>query len=407
MGSTGGRALGFGLPALARAAIDEIGRGLYGVACSGGADSIALAHATIAGAGAANVVVVHVDHGLRTDSAEVGEGVAAWARGQGAAAVVRRVEVAPRASLEAAAREARYAALSQIADELGLAVMFLAHTARDQAETVLMRILRGTGPAGLAGIPARRGLFARPFLELPRAEIEAYVAAHQLPTWHDPMNDDPRFARVRVRQQLLPMLRAENPALDDALLRLAASAREWLEVIDPLAAPHARFPIDCTALARQPAAVRKRALALALEARDIAYDASHLDALDALILAPSRGEVALDLPATRLVRSYDHLAPASGQSPKPEAQSPSLPPDHELRTHRPGDRMRPARLHGRSRKLSDLYIDAKVPRSARRTARVMVRRRDRAIVWAEFIGWAHGETPRKLSEDLPDPPGRF
>jgi tRNA(Ile)-lysidine synthase len=383
-----------GLRVSAGRAIEQIGPGLYGCACSGGADSIALADAVIACARAANVVIVIIDHGLRTGSADVADQVAAWARGQGAAAVVRRVAVEPRASIEAAARDARYAALAEIADELGLAAILLGHTARDQAETVLMRVLRGTGPAGLAGIPRRRGLFVRPFLELPRAAIDAYIAEHHLPTWHDPMNDDARITRVRVRERVLPVLRAENPALDDALLRLAASAREWTEVIDAAARPFARFPIVCSELARQPAAIRKRAVALALEAANLAYDATHLDALDAIVTAPPRGEVAIDLPGARLVRTYDDLSPVSGRSPKSEVRSP--PPGHDLRTWQPGDRMRPARLQGRSRKLSDLYIDAKVPRAARRTARVLVRQSDRTIVWAEFIGLAFGESPEVL-----------
>ena len=389
MRSTGRGASGFGLRASARAELEAIGPGLYGIACSGGADSIALADTVIECAGAANVVVVTIDHGLRHGSSDVADEVAAWARGQGAAAVVRRVEVPREASIEAAARNARYAALSAVADELGLAAIFLGHTARDQAETIVMRILRGTGPAGLAGIPRRRGLFVRPFLDLPRSAIDAYVAERHLPTWHDPMNDDAAITRVRVRERILPLLREENPALDDALVRLAASAREWADVIDELARPFARFPIACSPLAAQPAAIRKRALALALEAQGLAYDAVHLDALDTLVVAPPRGEVALDLPGARVVRSYDLLAPAEARSPKPEAH-PS--PGYDLRTWQPGDRMRPARLHGRSRKLSDLYIDAKVPREARRAARVLVRQSDRAIVWAEYIGLAFGES---------------
>src|SRR3569623_636704 len=190
------------LRAAVNAAIGQVGPGVYGVACSGGADSIALADAAIAVVGAPNVVIVTIDHGLQPASAEVAEGVAAWARAQGAPAIVRRVtvgahEVGAKAiakpgkgggSLEAAARKARFAAFDQVIDELGLGAMLLAHTARDQAETVLMRILRGTGPAGLAGMAARRGPFVRPWLEVPRADIEEYVRARTLPVWDDPIN---------------------------------------------------------------------------------------------------------------------------------------------------------------------------------------------------------------------------
>jgi tRNA(Ile)-lysidine synthase len=371
--------------------IDRLGPGLFGVACSGGADSLALADAAIAEAGAAHVVVVTVDHGLTEGSARVADRVAAWARGHGAGAVVRRVDVAPRASVEAAARTARYAALDAVADELGIEWCFVGHTARDQAETVVMRIVRGTGPAGLAGIPTIRGRFVRPLLELPRAVIDGYVAARALPAFDDPMNADRRVARIRMRDHILPVLRAENPAIDDALLRLAASAREWMAVIDDHADRFAWFPIDCRALALQDPAIRKRALALALEREGLGYDASHLDQLDALIGQPARGEVAIDVPGARIVRSYDLLAVAG----RPDAGRPGrfIAPSgpYELRTWRAGDRMCPARLRGRSRKLSDLYGDAKIPRELRQHAQVLVRDPDRVIVWAEHVGIAFGE----------------
>jgi tRNA(Ile)-lysidine synthase len=321
--------------------------------------------------------------------------VAAWARGEGAAAVVRRVEVVRRGSLEAAARKARYAALDALADELGLTCILLGHTARDQAETVLLRLLRGTGPAGLAAIPAVRGRYLRPLLALERSAIDAYVRAHALAVWDDPMNRDHRIARVRVREEILPALQRENPQLPAALVRLARSASEWLEVIDALAAPFARAPIDCEALAEQPAAIRKRAVSLALDAAGLDYDAAHLERLDRLITAPGRGEVSIDVPGGTVVRSYGALsitAPAPQDAPIAPMTGPMIAPEgYELRTWRAGDRMRPARLKGRSRKLSDLYIDAKVPRAMRATARVLVRLCDTQIVWAEHLGAAFGE----------------
>ncbi len=304
--------------------IDRLGTGLIGVACSGGADSIALADATISIAGARNVVVVTVDHGLTAASTTVAEQVATWARGCGAAAVIRRVEVERRASIEAAARDARYVALEAAVIELGVVAMFLGHTARDQVETVLMRIVRGTGPAGLAAIPERRGPFVRPLLSLSRTSIDAYVSERGLPTWDDPMNTDNTLTRIRTRDRILPALRVENPAIDDALVRLAASAREWLEVIDVHAVPFGRFPIDCPALAAQPAGVRKRALTLALDHARMSYDASHLEQLDALITAPSRGEVAIDLPGGRLVRSYATLTSGWARRAPPHPCCPKL-----------------------------------------------------------------------------------
>jgi tRNA(Ile)-lysidine synthase len=377
--------------------IDRLAPGLFGLACSGGADSMALADAAITVVGANNVVILHVDHGLSAGSAAIADQVAAWARGQGVAAVIRRVEVERRASIEAAARDARYAALEAIRREIGAAWVLLGHTARDQAETVLMRIVRGTGPAGIAGMPAIRDCFVRPLLELPRELTEAYVRERGLPTWDDPMNADRRLARVRFREVVLPVLRAENPAIDDALCRLAAASREWLGALDDVAEPIARFPIRAAELVAHAAAVRKRAYAQALEHAGVDYDAAHLEAIDELALREGDGEVSLDVPGARVVRSYDMLDLRPAGSPS-TASSPELvpPAGHELRVWRAGDRMKPARLKGRSRKLSDLYIDAKIPREVRRHARVLVRERDQVIVWAEHLGIAFGESPEVI-----------
>jgi tRNA(Ile)-lysidine synthase len=343
------------------------------------------------------VVALSIDHGLLPGSAAVSAGVAAWAHAQGAAAVVRRVDVVRRGSLEAAARTARYAALDALADELGLACVLLGHTARDQAETVLLRLLRGTGPAGLAAIPVQRDRFVRPFLAIERAAIDAYARARALPIWHDPMNEDRRIARVRVREEILPALRRENPRLDAALVRLARSCAEWLEVIDAQARRFARFPIDSLTLAAEPAAIRKRALSIALEAAGLDYDASHLEAIDQMITAGEHGQRSIDVRGGAVVRSYRVLsiapiAPSALEpAPAPAVEIPA-PDGFEVRRWRAGDRMRPARLKGRSRKLSDLYIDAKVPRAMRDTARVIVRISDATIVWAEHVGPAFGES---------------
>jgi tRNA(Ile)-lysidine synthase len=381
--------------AAVNAQIGRVGPGLYGVACSGGADSLALADAAIRAAGPAHVVVLTIDHGLVPGAAEAAAAVAAWARGQGAAAVVRSVTVERRGSLEAAARRARYAALEAVADELGLACVLVGHTARDQAETVMMRLLRGTGPAGLAAIAVQRGRFVRPLLGIDRDAIDRYVRARGLPVWHDPMNDDRRVARVRMRCDILPLLRRENPQLDAALCRLAASASEWLEVIDALARPFARFPIDARRLATHPAAVRKRAVSLALEAAGLDYDAVHLDQLDRLIVGGDRGQTSLDVRGGSVVRTYGSVSVAGRDEPTLAAlEVPHA--GYELRTWRAGDRMRPARLKGRSRKLSDLYIDAKVPRAARAMARVLVRSSDATIVWAEHLGPAFDEPCAEL-----------
>jgi tRNA(Ile)-lysidine synthase len=393
-----------------RAALDELGAGAVGVACSGGADSMALAHAVIAARRGRDVVVVHVDHGLRAESAAVAAGVSAWAEEQGAAIEVRRVTVDGGASVEDAARRARYAALDAVIDARGLAAMLTAHTARDQAETVLMRVLRGTGPAGLGGIPRRRARYVRPLLAVPRAATEAYVAGHRLPTWADPMNDDPRFARARLRA-LWPGLAAENPGLDEALARLASAAGEWTEVIDAaVAAAQLRDELDCARLAAAPAAVAKRAIALAAERAGLALAADHLNAIHALARRPTAGTVAIDVPGGRAVRVYDRLAFEAGPSTRAGEDAAgaatlivkNAPGPTEIRTVQPGDRMRPARLRGRSRKLSDLYTDARVPRAARADARVVVDAGSGEILWAEHLGAAFGTAIEvAISEENP------
>ena len=379
--------------AVAAAVADLPARARAGVACSGGADSVALADAAVAALGARRVVLLHVDHRLHPDSGRTAAAVGELAAELGAACEVLEVTVGQGASLEEQARAARYAALEAAAARLGLACVLGGHTARDQAETVLMRVLRGTGPAGLAGIPARRGPHRRPLLGLPRADVEAYVTARRLPVITDPMNADRRFTRVRIREDLMPALAAENPRLEDALGRLAASAAEWAAHVDAAArAVIARPPVAAADVAAAGPAVGKRALQLL--AAPAALDADHLDAAWALVTGPARGTRGVDVPGARVERRYGHVivTPAGGAAAAPAPLAASGPEGpYVIRPWRPGDRMRPARLRGRSRKLSDLFVDARVPRDLRACARVVVAQSGE-IVWAEHVGPAAGAT---------------
>jgi tRNA(Ile)-lysidine synthase len=412
------------------AALASAPPGLLGVACSGGADSIALVDAAAEVLGAASVVLLHIDHGLRAGSAEVAAEVCSWAERRGVKAVARRVHVPAGASLEQSARQARYQALDQLADEVGVVAVATAHTARDQAETVLMRIVRGTGIAGLAAIPARRGRYLRPLLDVERAAIERYVQERALPVWEDPMNADPRFLRSRVRHHLMAELRAENPSVEAALRQLAAHAQEWADAIDLTAEPLSR-QLRASALVVAPAAVRKRAFALALGRLGLGFDAEHLEQLDQL-MSRAHGTQRVALPGATAVREYDDLrfersgAPSfrAGQHVEaaatrslPAAIPAALldePARFVVRRPSPGDRMRPSRLQGRSRKLSDLFIDAKVPQRQRALAQVVCQRSDGAIVWVEHLGFAYGvenEAERAPPSDLrptepPDPAER-
>jgi tRNA(Ile)-lysidine synthase len=379
-----------------------------GIACSGGPDSMVLSDATVCVAGASRVSLLHVDHALRPDSSRDAELVSTWASKAGIACHVVRIQVEPGASLEDAARRARYAVLGRLARRLGLAWVLTAHTARDQAETVLMRIMRGAGPGGIAGIPPRRNRYLRPLLDIPRSVVDAYVEERELPTVVDMMNADPRFLRARVRHQLLPLLARENPRIEEALCRLADSAREWSEAIDSAADRLVAGELDCNSIATAPAAVAKRALARAAAAQGLSPEAIHLDTLRELCKQPSAGTRTIDLPGGRAVRIYDRLqfVPATAHTLSPPGLAVDGPEGpYEIRPWRPGDRMRPPRLGGRSRKLSDLYTDARVPRGLRSTARVVVRSRDGAIVWAEHLGSAHGAHVSVTASDVDRPAG--
>jgi tRNA(Ile)-lysidine synthase len=203
------------------------------VACSGGPDSLALlalaVHAEL------DPVAVYVDHGLRPDSALDGDAVVAAAAQLGARAVVRTVHVAAGGNLEERARVARYDALDRARTELGATAVLVAHTADDQAETVLLNLVRGSGSSGLAGMPVRRGHVVRPLLGVRRSEVRACCDAFGLAPVEDPTNDDPAYRRNWVRHAVLPALSdgAERD-LVPVLTRQAAVLRAEADLLDEL-----------------------------------------------------------------------------------------------------------------------------------------------------------------------------
>jgi len=198
------------------------------VALSGGPDSTALLAALAALRDAGRLLEVralHVDHGLRAGSAEDGsfcEAVCLRLRVPLERAAVR---VAP-GNVQAQARRARYGALREAAARVGATRIATGHTRTDQAETVILRLLRGAGARGLAGIPPRRGPFVRPLIDRSRGEVLAYLAGAGLPFLEDPTNATPRFLRNRVRRELVPLLERLNPSLERALSRTADLLRE-------------------------------------------------------------------------------------------------------------------------------------------------------------------------------------
>ena len=200
------------------------------VACSGGPDSTALldALARLAPPRDWRLSVAHVDHGLREGSAHEADAVGALAERYGASFQALKVTIEPGASLQDRARQARHAALRDAAAASAASAVALGHTADDQAETVLMRLLSGATPRGLTAIAERTGLLARPLLRVWREETHAYCAALRLTTVDDPSNADPRFLRSRVRHELLPALEAVFPGARRRLVILAERQRRLL-----------------------------------------------------------------------------------------------------------------------------------------------------------------------------------
>jgi tRNA(Ile)-lysidine synthase len=248
------------------------------IAVSGGADSVALLRAVLFlkadCGGIGNVYAAHLNHGLRGSAADADQDWLAQLCGRlGVALTVGRADVVDLAAqqgdgLEAAARDARYRFLRRAAEEVGARYVAVAHTADDQAETVLHRIARGTGLGGLSGMPASRPLsptvtLVRPLLAVRRAEVLQYLTDIGQDYRSDESNADPRFTRNRLRHELLPLLRRQyNPSVDLALLRLAEQAGEvqiWIaEQAERLAdacvviESQDRVRIECQAILREP-----------------------------------------------------------------------------------------------------------------------------------------------------------
>ncbi|HEX3211313.1 MAG TPA: tRNA lysidine(34) synthetase TilS, partial [Actinomycetota bacterium] len=253
--------------ALAAAGVPAAGDGVA-VAVSGGADSLALLHGlrALAGPRGWRLAVLTVDHGLRPGSAADAAFVADHAKALGLPVLVRTLgpaDLAPhrQAGPEGAARAARYGALWPAADELGCAWLATGHTLDDQAETVLLQLLRGTGPDGLAGMSVRSGRLLRPLLRARRAETRACCAAIGLAWREDPTNAGDGPLRNRVRQQLLPLLEELRPGATQTLARtaaLAADERAWLDQVVAEALPPSATDLDAEAFAALPVALARR-----------------------------------------------------------------------------------------------------------------------------------------------------
>ena len=303
---------------LRRAVRDQLpASGLVLVGLSGGADSLALAAATAFEAGRAGLGAgaVIVDHGLQAGSAGIARVAAEQAAALGLTPVLIVPVTVPDAACdgpEAAARTARYAAFDSALAATGAVAVLLGHTLDDQAETVLLGLARGSGARSLQGMAAISGAYRRPLLGIRRAQTRQACLDAGLTAWADPQNADQRYARVRVRSRVLPVLESElGPGMAQALARTADTLREDAEVLDAIVlglVDGMRVPaesgtaLSAAALASNPAAVRHRIIRLvAAEEFGVSLERSHTVAI-ARLVTDWHGQNALDLPGVRVER---------------------------------------------------------------------------------------------------------
>jgi tRNA(Ile)-lysidine synthase len=421
-------------------------------AVSGGSDSVALAWILRAIApefGASFAGLIHVNHGLRGAESDADEAFCReLAERLGVPIEVRRRDVAAlardrRVSVEVAAREARYACFDESAGSLGVNLVATGHTEDDQAETVLLRLLRGAGSRGLSGIRIRRGRFIRPLLETSRSELQHHLRAMGEPWRDDASNADRAIIRNRIRHELVPVLSDIAPGGVRALARFAKLAADDEAFLEEAANENrARLvlsnrSIDAAVLSALPAALARRLVRrFASEtAPDANLSAQHLEAvcrlaatdnpvavLDLPGLSVSKQSGRLDFsPGVRLPEDVGILWPVRelgvpGVVVLPEAgveiqacamdRSEGLDasvyeaeravrvviqrgPDASrllVRNRRPGDRFQPLGAPGR-RKLQDVFVDRKVPRLERDTVPIVTDAKGE-IVWVAGVALA-------------------
>jgi tRNA(Ile)-lysidine synthase len=273
------------------------------VACSGGADSLALLSAAVfeGHKAALKVVGVTVDHGLQEGSVAHAAAVSDQMRALGVdeSAVATVTVDAPGMGPEAAAREARYGVLGELAERFDASVVLLGHTLDDQAETVLLGLTRGSGARSLAGMRPGFDRFRRPLLQVTRTDTETACTVEGIEWWTDPHNSDSRFTRSRIRTVVLPVLEEElGPGVAASLARTADLLREDAEALDDEASRRlddlrSDQGLEVTALGALPAAVRHRVVRLvSLEAGAIASELTrgHVLAVAAMALGAEGGK---------------------------------------------------------------------------------------------------------------------
>ena len=431
--------------------------GLVLVAVSGGPDSMALLSMLreLSGELGFRVAACHFDHQLRKTGDAERQLVAEFARGLAVPFHSNSEDVAERASstgdsIEEAARKARYEFLFQIAGEIGADRIATGHTQDDQIETVLMRILHGTGIRGLAGIPIRRGKVVRPLLGLRRRDILEYCKPLAIPFIIDPSNEDTKFTRNRIRAELIPQLRTYNEGIDDNLLRLAKNAQEVVRNVrsktQPLLKQNLRqvTPNEWHLNVAKIASLDETELFILFSdvfaehlESDMDFSRVHYEQLAELVRDTRASGKRLTLPGLHLKKEYEQLiitktaavttgaaslAPATltfpgetrvagavvkteildgavikSASVKASEHEAYFDLNHltlplELRAPERGDRMQPFGMAG-TKKLSDIFVDKKIP--GRKRAQSLL------ITDAEDIIWLVGVTTSEKSRVEP------
>jgi tRNA(Ile)-lysidine synthase len=390
-----------------------------------------------------SLAVGHFDHQLRASAEHELEGVRDYAESLGVSFHsgtdnVRAIVETSGDTVEEAARKARYGFLHRIAEEIHADHIATGHTRDDQAETVLMRILHGTGLRGLGGIPVRRGKVVRPLLALSHEEIVSFCTSSGVPYVEDSTNEDPRFQRNRIRLELLPLIESTyHPGIRENLVRLAENVQAILETIRAETAPvleknlshdppdrwilgiEGMERLDDTAVV-----VLFGDLFADVLSCDMDFTRVHYDALVRLVRDAHATGKSVSLPGLDVRKEHNGLVVTRRPSGASEAPAPAseaaialpgetrtpthvvtadilgrmeignadlrateteayfdrdrISPPLTLRTALPGDRMQPFGMAG-TKKLSDIFIDRKIPASARTTSLVIVDAHD--ILW--------------------------
>ena len=349
---------------------------------SGGADSVCLLDVAVRLG--ARVAALHVNYGLRGEASDEDERFCReLCERLGVPLHVERVRLGE-GNLQAAARDARYAAAERIAEGDYAA----AHTATDQAETVIYRLATSPGRRALLGMESRRGRLVRPLLTVSREDTRAYCRDRGLDWREDAANDDPRFARARIRHEVMPVLRDINPRAEETIVETAELLRDEAEVLENAAAE-----VSLAELSAQPPALARIALRRAAGQAIARRDA---DAI--LAMLGQGGTKSLDLPGgLRAVVEYGTVRFSRAREEEPpdpvtlhvpgqvsfgrwriEARAgdvgdvvlSGIGDAVTVRAWREGDRMRPVGLGG-TKSLQDVFTDRKVPRELRRSLPVV------------------------------------